>query len=147
MGRAKIIFPPQQFLMTRVRAAGTPHSLQSLHTESWENWQKWARGENSHQSQLFRSLSVVPGEERKVKFHVVLSFPNADGQGKKKKIKNYILNWDLWICFWVPIGCGSRLFHRQLLPSCLSRFVSWELELAAVRLGAPKIQADKNVGC
>lgn len=28
------------------------------------------------------SLYVVPGEERKVKFYVVLSFPNSDGQAK-----------------------------------------------------------------
>ena len=32
-------------------------------------------------------------------------------------------------------------------PSSLSHFVSWELGLAAVRLEAPKVRPDRNVGC
>jgi len=34
------------------------------------------------------SLSVVPGQNRKVKFHIVPSFPNSDCQGKKKEVIN-----------------------------------------------------------
>ena len=36
------------------------------------------------------------------------------------------------------IGYGYFLSQAQLLPSCLSHFASWELNLATVRLGDPK---------
>ena len=50
--------------------------LQSLQKGSWKNWQKLVKEENSYHSQVSQ-ISVVPGQERKIKFHVVLSFPNS----------------------------------------------------------------------
>lgn len=54
------------------------------------------------------SLYVVPGEERKVKFHVVLSFPNSDGQAKQLVRIQYFI-CVLYICFWVLTDCRSFL--------------------------------------
>ena len=47
------------------------------------------------------------------------------------------LNCDLWICFHLPTGCLSFLSQWWLLPPYLSHFVSWELDLATVRLEGP----------
>ena len=44
-GRGKIILLPLQFLVTKMRPAGAPHSLWSLQVASWENWQKLVQGE------------------------------------------------------------------------------------------------------
>lgn len=52
---------------------------------SLENWQKLKKNE-FYQSQLFL-VSVEPGRERKIKFHMVLSFRNSDWQ-KKNICKN-----------------------------------------------------------
>lgn len=43
--------PVDTSLVSTVRPAGPPHSLQSLQTVSWENWQKPAKIKNSHPSQ------------------------------------------------------------------------------------------------
>lgn len=43
-------------------------------------------------------------------------------------------------------GYRSFLFQGQLLPSGLCHFVSWELGLETINLGAPKIWLDRNLG-
>ena len=68
----------QQFLVTRIKSTGPPHSLWSLKMGSWKSWQKLAKGEILIKVSSSRALSIVPGRERKVKFHVVPSFPNSN---------------------------------------------------------------------
>lgn len=46
---------------------------------------------------------------------------------------------------WVPIGCLALLSQGQRQLSCLPCFLSWEPDLATIRLGAPKIWPDRNV--
>lgn len=46
---------------------------------SWEKTgRNWQRLRLTTKVNSLRSLSVVPGRERKVTFHVVFSFPNSD---------------------------------------------------------------------
>lgn len=56
------------------------------------------------------------------------------------------MSWDLEICFLVPTGCIHFLLRRQLLPSCLSHFMSWGFSLTTIRLRGPQIWMDGNVG-
>lgn len=59
-----------------MRPAGIPHLLRSLQMASWGKWQKSAKGRNFYQSQLFQISR--PGKEWKLKYHIVLFFPNWD---------------------------------------------------------------------
>lgn len=78
------------------------------------------------------SLSVVPGQNRKVKLHIVPSFPDSDCQEKKKKKRGY----------------QSFLSQRELLPPCLSHLCPENLawKLSGVREAVPKIWLDKCKG-
>ena len=69
---------PRQILVdTAATLYFKDNSLQSLQIGSRRNWQKQPEVKNSSQSQV-SPISVVPGQERKVKFQVVPSFPNSD---------------------------------------------------------------------
>lgn len=49
---------------------------------SWENWQKLGKVRILTKVSSFRSLSVVPGQERKLKRHFPLSFQIQIGREK-----------------------------------------------------------------
>lgn len=74
-GKRKIIFPPLQVLMTRMRPAGTIHWLWSLQMASWQNQQKAAKGKNSYQSQhsQISICGVWSREEGKISHCLFLS--------------------------------------------------------------------------
>lgn len=51
----------------------------------------------------------------------MLSLPFQIQIGRQKKVvRIQSLNWDLWICFQVPISCRSFPTQGQLVPSCSS---------------------------
>lgn len=81
-----------------------------------------------------RFLSVEPGQERKLWFHVVPSLPNPHWQEKKKVGKNYIFEMVTELTFRYP--WVVRLFpsmDSNCFLVCLI-FLSWELGLATFRL-------------
>ena len=95
--------------------------LWCLQMESWENWQKLAKSDNSHQS-YFCWISASSAKSRK--------------EGK--------ISHCPFLSKSRPIGYWSFLSQEQLLPSCISCFVSWELGLATIRLGDPKNMTRKK---
>ena len=88
MGREKGIFLLQRSWWPWELLRQT-HSLQSLRTGSWENWQKPEVVRILTKVSFLSSLSVVPGQNRKLKFHTVPSFPNSDCQVKKEVINPF----------------------------------------------------------
>lgn len=101
-----------------MKPARIPYSFQSLQTESWEN-----RKKNSKRNSP-RFLSVVPGWERKVKIHTVLSFQIQTGKGVDLYIvacvffRMYSLAvnsfWGKAIAFLFVLSCALRTFLGKL---------------------------------
>ena len=73
--RGKIISPPPQVLLAKMRPLGHPTGSRTCRILA--NWLNPAEGENSL-SQL--SKIVVPGGGRKVKLHVIPFFPDSTGR-------------------------------------------------------------------
>jgi len=89
--------------------------------------------------------TVVPDQEKKVKFHGVPSFPNLDWQ-TKKRVRIRSSNCGLWIFLsgtqwlWIlsfPGAAIAFLFVSFLYPE----------NLTTIRLRTPKIWPNRNVGC
>ena len=89
-----------------MRSDGHPPHFGVSRQCPWKTSRGWQRVRILTKNPNTRSLSRVPGQGRKVRIHVVSSFPNSGWQGKKK------------------IGYQSFPSLGQLLLSCLSHFVS-----------------------
>lgn len=94
------------------------------------------------------SLCVVPGEERKIKFHDVLSFPNS-GRQVKNISKNSIFH--LWFInllsgtHWLSIlSLLGIIIAFSLVSFCILK--TW-LGNHQVGNDKKKIWSDRNVGC
>ena len=102
-GRGKVIFPPLQFLVTRMGPTGTPpltpNPADGILGKLAEAWQK---GKNSYQGQLSKICGAWWREEGKISRCPFLSKFTLAGK-----------------------HIGYRYFPSQgeLLPSCLSHFV------------------------
>lgn len=75
-------------------------------------------------------LPVVPGWEKDVKFHIVLSFANSDSP-----------EFD----FGVPIDCS--VFLSQESCCFLVSFCVLRTQLGSCQVGSPSRWPDRNVGC
>lgn len=71
-----------------------------------------------------KSLSVLPGRERKIKFQVPLSIPNPD-----------------------PLIIDRFFSQGQLLTFLLALFCVLRIWLGSCQVWSPKIQLDRKMGC
>ena len=113
---------------------------------SWGNWQKLAKVRILTKVSSPRSLSVVPGWDRKVKLHAVPPFPNSDSCnfdfGYSLVIHPSLLGTAVASLF--ASFCTLRTWHGFLPP--------WDMQVvytgsSTIRLGASQIWPDGNMDC
>ena len=107
--KGKICFLLYSVWWPRWDLLGCPTFSGAFWCDPGKSGRRWQRVKILTKVTFSRSLSVVLGQERKVKFPAVPSFPNSDWQ-EKTFLRIRSLNRDWWICFWAPIGDQSFLF-------------------------------------